>query len=120
MGYITEFELSLIGEPDNVSEFNATLIKKVEEDDDSHVDDVKELIDYGYVSGKLYDLEDWIVYVARENPDVLVILKGYGEDQDDMWEMRVKGEDYEKKYAIIPPFENKNLLLPKEIEQLNK
>ena len=112
MGYITQFELSLIGDPDKVSEFKTTLIKKVEEDDNAHVDDIEELIDNGYVAGKLYDLEDWLVYVARENHDVLVILKGDGEESGDMWEFRIKGINSEKLYAQIPPFTNPDLMVP--------
>ena len=112
MGYITDFKLELIGESDKVSEFKATLIKKVEEADDEYVDDVEVLLEYGTVYGKLYDLEDWIYYAAKENPDVLVILNGDGEGSDDVWELRIKGETSEKLYAQIPPFTNPELMVP--------
>lgn len=114
MAYITNFNLSLIGEPDKVSKFKTTLIKKVEKDDDLSVEDIEELLTNGYIQGKLYDLGDWLVYAAKKNPDVLVVLKGDGEESGDMWELRIKGLNFEKQYARIPPFTNINLVVPSD------
>lgn len=120
MGYETSFNLSLIGDDEDIKAFEKDLIQYTTDDDGEKDKNIIELLDSGYTDGKLYVLENQVETVARRHPKVLVILGGCGEDQDDIWEVRVKGTDYEKEYAVIPPFQNKNLLLPKELEQLNK
>ena len=70
--------------------------------------EVKELIGFGRVYGKCYDLESNIDELAPKFPHLLIILSGTGEDGED-WEARWRGNDKEVQYSIIPPFNNKNL-----------
>jgi hypothetical protein len=75
---------------------------------------LEELISTGGTYAKLYDIEDWINAVAPKFPDVLICLEGSGEEQDDMWESRWKGDKYEHQEAIIPPFTTPELILEEE------
>lgn len=107
MGYYTNYFLTLHGDQEEIKKFESDLYEESE-----HDSDIKELIETGGIYAKLYELEGYIDKVAPKHPDVLVVLEGDGEESDDLWEARWKGEEFEKQSFIIPPFENKNLAIP--------
>ena len=119
MGYITIFDLRLIGDKDKVQAFEQDLLEESKDGNDEVDSDVVELIECGYTSAKLYDLEEWIDEVAPRHPDVLVILNGDGEESDDLWECRWKGDKCERQDAIIPPFTTPELLTEEEKQNNN-
>ena len=114
MGYMTYFDLSIIGEEDKVESFKKDLLEESKSDDGKINSEVDALLEYGYRCAKLYDLENWIDAVAPRHPDVLVILNGDGEESGDLWEARWKGDKHERHEAIIPPFTTSELLTEKE------
>lgn len=107
MGYYTSFFLNLHGEQEEIKKFESDLYEESGRDTD-----IKELIETGTVYAKLYKLKDHINAVAPKHPGVLVVLERDGEESDDLWEARWKGNEFESQSAIIPPFENKNLAIP--------
>ena len=111
MGYYTSYSLQCYGPEDKIKAFEDDLLKRSEYN--GEVDgDLEQLVNDGYVNAKLYDLVGWIAEIAPKHPDVLVCLSGDGEESDDMWEERWKGDEEEFQKAIIPPFENNNLQIP--------
>lgn len=107
MGYMTDYSLALYGEPGAVmsTEMDVSAI-------DPQDNMFKELADYGFAGPmKWYDWESDMKRIARNHSDVLIILSGRGEDQDDIWEARFKGDAYEYHKAEIPQFTNKELLV---------
>ena len=114
MGYYTYFIISLHGEEEKVEAFKKDLLE-ISKGDDGEVDDaLDELLKYQCVEARLYNLEQWIDAVALKHPDVLIVLDGDGEESDDCWEARWKGDQKEIQRAIIPPFTNPALFLDKE------
>ena len=104
MGYYTSYSLQCYGPEDKIKAFEEGLLSISEDDSE-----VKELIEDGFVYAKLYDLDKWISAIAPGYPDVLICLSGDGEESDDLWEERWKGNDREIQRAAIPPFRNENL-----------
>lgn len=89
--------------------FKKDLLEESKGDDGTVDGDLEKLLNSGWEEAKLYDIEDWIDEVAPKHPDVLVILDGDGENSDDLWQTRWKGNNSERQEAKIPPFENENL-----------
>lgn len=113
MGYYTNYDLAVINKDDSKVKAFKEDLRKESSDADGNVDgDLEDLLNDGYIYAKLYDLEDLISKVAPRHPDVLIILEGDGEDSDDLWEARWKGDNYERHDAVIPPFTNPNLQFP--------
>lgn len=108
MGYITYFTLRMFG-PDEK-------IKKAENDIKALSSEgwLDELVDDGCSELKWYDWKTDIDNVAKANPDVLIILYGDGEDSDDLWQYRVKGDIKEYRSFYMPPFTTPELLLNEE------
>lgn len=108
MGYYTAYGINIVadkGYENEVEEFEKALLKYTDNDME-----VKELLKTGGCYAKLYDIESWITEVATNYPHVLICLGGDGEDSDDLWETRWKGQEIETQKATIPPFTNPNLL----------
>lgn len=105
MGYYTSFSLSLYGKPEDrvKAEIDLHMVSE-------HDQQVEELIKYGSVYAKLYELSAWVEEAAKRNPNVLFVLSGQGEEQDDLWEERYKGYVSERQEAIIPPFNHPELI----------
>ena len=78
------------------------------------VSDIKELLETDGVYAKLYDLTDRITEIAHKYPHLLICLQGDGEDNMDVWEQRWKGNDFEYNEAMVPPFDNPKLQIPKD------
>lgn len=106
MGYYTSYGLSLHGPAEECQKFEKDLL-----DQDPSDFELNELVKFGAVYAKLYDIEPMIDEIAKKHPSVLVILSGDGEDQDDIWETRWKGEEKETQQMVIPPFKNPKLFL---------
>ena len=109
MGYYTYYQIAFEGEEQKVEAFKKDLLEESKGDDGTVDDDLERLLKFGWGEAKLYDIEDWIDEVAPKHPDVLVILDGDGENSDDLWEIRWKGNNSERQDAKIPPFENEDL-----------
>ena len=114
MGYYTCFTIDYEGEEAD--------IKKVEEDFkalycEGYLD---ELIDTGTSERKWYEWEKDMRKVAKKNHNVLIILHGSGEESDDIWQARAKGNEYEFQSFCLPPFENANLLTEDEKTVINQ
>lgn len=106
MGYYTSYGLDIMPDKEydaDVEKFEKALVDAFDNDFE-----VKELVEFGGVYGKCYDLESNIDELAPKFPHLLIILSGTGEDGED-WEARWKGNDKEVQNSIIPPFNNKNL-----------
>ncbi len=110
MGYYTTFTLDLYGPQEDKDGFADALITR-----SNYHDDVKTLFRDGCVNAKLYYLDNWIDEVALKYPALLVVLHGCGEEQDDIWETRWRGEETETHIFAMPPFENEHLQVPEKI-----
>ena len=108
MGYYTAYGIHIVpdkGYEKEVDEFEKELLEYSDKDCE-----VEELVKTGGCYGKLYDINNWISELAPKYPHILICLGGDGEESDDLWEARWKGNDTETKNAVIPPFTNPNLL----------
>lgn len=119
MGYYTSYTLTMIGEEQAVKRAEDDLIEVSNYPDGSPDCEIKDLVNYGYVNAKLYEIRDYLEKVAEKNPDVLIVLDGDGEESDDLWEERWKGKEHEAQFSIIPPFTNPALLTETEKERQN-
>lgn len=97
MGYRTNYSLNWECDEDKTitvasdrysnADFLDTLLR------DEFLDDVK-----------WYEWESDMIALAKENPDVLFILDGDGEESGDIWEFRIKGNQSEFHRLEMPPF----------------
>lgn len=88
MGYYTEFKIELSGD--------------ITEDDFNN-----ELEEYGYgfydecMSAKWYSWEDNMKDISTKYPEVLFILSGQGEENEDMWKAYFKNGKSQIEKAVI-------------------
>ena len=115
MGYITCYDITLIGSENDKEAFKNDVIAEYDNDEN-----IKNFFKDGRIDGKYYDLEDDIEEIAEKYPDLLVILKGDGEEPDDIWEHRFKGREEERHQIEMPPFTNPNLQIPNKNQIKNK
>ena len=101
MGYYTSYDIVLKGSDEDKKNFEKAL-----RDISDNNTDVDELLSSSAVYAKLYDIDAWITKVARDFPNLLVILSGAGEEQDDLWQIRWRGSVWERHEAKIPPFDS--------------
>lgn len=113
MGYYTCFAIEFEGDEQEVNKAK---------DDFKHLYNgyLEELIDLGDAELKWYEWEKDMKKVAKENTNVLIILHGNGEESDDIWQARAKGDEYEFQSFCIPPFENPNLFTEDEKKVINQ
>lgn len=112
MGYYTSYSLDFYGKPEEVEKAKNDLLE-ISKDDDGEVDfELRQLIRHGGVNAKLYDIDEWIEGAAKDNPNVLIVLSGDGEESGDVWEERWKGELFELREPVMPPLKNKELETP--------
>lgn len=109
MGYYTCYNIAFEGDEKEIEAFKKNLLDLSKDDDGYVAPDLEELLNYSCCEAKLYDLTEWIDAVAPKYPNVLVFLDGDGEESDDNWEARWKGNLYERQNAIIPPFQTPEL-----------
>ena len=118
MGYYTDYGLSLLGSEEDQRNFEQDLLEQtkwVNHAGKKQIDpNIQELIETGCVYAKWYRCIEDISAIAVKYPNLLVILEGSGESQDDMWEYRWKGNLHEHQKAVIPPFKTPELLLDSE------
>lgn len=102
---------------DKVVDYSKTLA-----DDNSYDGNwcTSELVQKGYLEAKWYDFEDTFPAFAAKFPDVLFIVNGDGDDSDDLWEARFKGNEIERHYMSMPPFTNPVLLTESEKSNITK
>lgn len=112
MSYCTNYSLTAEGTPKAIKAFQEDLVES-----SKYKGDILDLISYGSIYGKYYDLADEVEAVASRHPNVLVILQGDGEDSGDIWELRCKGRETEQQVMTMPPFENPALLTKDEKQQ---
>lgn len=109
MGYYTSYSLDIEAEKGHEGDIERFENDLKKEYGDSL--DLTELIQFGGVYAKLYDINDSITVVSKKYPHLLVTLSGDGDDSWDKWEQRWKGEETEYVQAVITyPFTNKKLL----------
>lgn len=113
MGYYTAYDLWTFGDIEDTEKFDNDLLEISKDSNGEYDFEVKQLVEFGSVYAKLYDLEAWIRDVAERNPNVLVILTGNGEESFDVWEERYKGKLHERQEMIFPPFKTPELQIPK-------
>lgn len=106
MEYYTDFGLDIY--PDAGYEDEVKLFKKDILELSGDNDDIEILFESGSVYAKLYFLDNWIVETCSKHPHLLVRLTACGEDGAS-WEMRCKGDIFERRYPQIPPFKHKEL-----------
>lgn len=118
MGYYTQFNLSVIGDPGEEALFEEDLrAEALKYSKGEPWPELEELIKYGAAYAKLYHIDVWIETVAKKHPDLLIILEGDGESSMDIWEQRWKGDQMEFHKAAMPPFET--LKTPYELTKQN-
>lgn len=113
MGYYTYYELQVIGDEEKVEQVKN--FKPNEDGEFSSAYCVSSILDdcaEHYM--KWYDWEHDMRLLAKMFPDVLFILSGDGEETDDVWEFRIKGDVSEQHGLCIPPFAKPELLTEKE------
>ena len=108
MGYRTFINICMYGEPKDIEAVEKEMHKVL---GDELADEI--LNNEAYI--KWYYIEDDFFTFAKHNPNVLIIVAGYGDEQEDIWEARWKGEDYECQESSIPPFKNEKLQIPNPI-----
>lgn len=107
MGYYTYFSLSYHGSPEDEDalqnfepgkEFNSLeVIKSLIDEFDDH-------------DWKWYEWESDMKTLASKFPNVLFIFNGDGEESDDIWEFRIKGNICEYHQVEMPPFTTPELI----------
>ena len=119
MGYYTNFDLTMIPEPDEEREAEimkaiAAKIDNKDPNDISAYDAEWCLSD----SLKWYDHDDDMIEVSKQFPDITFILYGEGEDNDDIWKAYYRNGEMEVVTARIIFDEPKNPIFLdwKEIE----
>lgn len=119
MGYYTYFSLDIKGDPEEVEKVQNFHVP----DDDTEFSDpfyingiLDEARDHDY---KWYDWEKDMKKLARKFPNVLFILDGDGEESNDNWQFRIKGDICEHHYVELPPFTTPELLTEKEKQNNN-
>ena len=120
MGYYTSYCISFFGDPKDANRFGHALLDHTKRSDGSDDFEVKELLNTGNTYAKLYDIEQHITEVAKNFPNLLIILDGDGEDSMDSWQARWKGEIHETKNVVIPPFDNADLMTEYEKKNIKK
>ena len=112
MGYNTSYSLSVQADEGCLNQedrFYGALLERTRMTNGEFDPEFVELIDSGGCYGHLYDIEESIDQIAPNYPHLLIMLAGRGEDENDSWEKRWKGEHSEIQRSVIPPFENPNL-----------
>ena len=103
MGYYTYYTLSYYGSPEDEQ-----ALREFEPDKDEFSyppELIKQLIaDNGDNDWKWYDWREDMEKLAKKFPNITFVLSGDGEDSDDIWEWRGKGDKYEFHYMEMPPF----------------
>ena len=110
MGYLTYFHLKMEGSEGAIEKAKSDLLT-IDED-----------FDILWEEGELFKWYEWLddmTLIASRNPEVLFILDGDGEESDDLWQWRGKGNETEFHNWSIPPFENKNLFTEHEKQNNN-
>lgn len=109
MSYITHFTIYLHGNADY-----KTIFEEIEQQSDERV----EVQDNGNVAC-VYDTRwgnvlDDLSAVAQNHPEVIIEVYAEGEDRNDTWEARFKGDDVEtvEYYSVRPEF--KKIRLPED------
>ena len=105
MGYYTWITLSTYGEDAKIKQMEADA--KVYEDDlvSKFIEDQELEVKWAY-------FEDSLMKFMRRHPEVLFVVYGDGEESDDIWEARFKGEEFELHCLEMPPFTNPKLKIP--------
>lgn len=104
MGYYTNYSLDLYNCTDEECEqFGNELYEAT-----GHDSDAKELVNEGYLYDiKNFSMLDALIDISRNYPNMLIILGGDGEAQDDIWERRIKnGEVLEREMQMCPPIDD--------------
>lgn len=116
MGYYTYFSLSYHGSPEDED-----ALQNFEPGDEfAFPKGIKELIDDLQDSNwKWYGWEKDMKLLASKFPNILFILEGDGENSDDIWEFRIKGDISEFHCMEMPPFTTHELLTEKEKQNNN-
>lgn len=107
MGYNTSYSLSV--QADSGHELDEERFYDAILDRSGFDCEYQQLVENGVAYGHLYDIGSYIDAIAPNFPNLLIMLSGSGEENDDVWEYRWKGNDKEVQLAVIPPFENPNL-----------
>jgi len=116
MGYYTYFSLSYHGTPEDEEALQNFQPGK----EFAFPEGIKELIDESQdTDWKWYGWEEDMKKLCKLFPNILFILDGDGEDSDDMWEWRGKGDIYEYHWFTLPPFTTPELMLDNEKNQTN-
>lgn len=102
MGYYTRFDLEIKPEQTEAHELEiikAIMAKICDCSPEAIADDEAE---YCFDDSlKWYDHDEDMIEISKQFPDVLFILKGEGEDHDDMWRNYYHNGEYEETYAEI-------------------
>ena len=109
MGYYTYYSLTMIGEEKDIGK-----AKKDAKQDKNEC--LSCLLNEQFIEAKWYDFHTEFEAFAKKHPKVLFIVCGDGEEPEDLWEERFKGNQVEYHSVTMPPFTNPELLLPDEKE----
>lgn len=103
MGYYTYYTLAYYGSPEDEQALQD--FQPDQADFKFPVKLIKQLIaDNGDNDWKWYDWEEDMQTLARKFPNITFALHGDGEESDDIWEWRGRGDKYEYHRVEMPPF----------------
>lgn len=103
MGYYTYFTLSYYGSPEDEQDLQD--FQPDQEDFNLPAELIKQLIaDNGDNYWKWYDWEKDMQTLAKKFPNITFVLHGDGEESQDIWEWRGKGDKYEFHCMEMPEF----------------
>lgn len=120
MGYYTYFSLSMQGKEEDINKvISAAEALEDKDDNKDWKEGIRELVTFGGIDAKWYNFEEDFIPFAKQFPDVLFIVDGSGEEEMDIWQLRIKGDETEQHQVVMPPFTNPNLFTEHEKEILN-
>lgn len=111
MGYCTYYVLSLYGDDEATERCVEDFIREGTAMGFTP-DQMEDFVNEDVLETKSREVEELCKKVARMNPDVLIRLEGDGEESDDLWESRFKGNLYERQDFTMPPFTTPELQIP--------
>lgn len=102
MGYHSNFNICILREPtcSGTIPDGKQIFKEIEDKSGYRFDSLNNT-DADLSDASWYNAVDDIISVAKKHPDVILELTVYGEDRDDMWSMRFRGEEKETIKADI-------------------
>lgn len=115
MGYYTEFTIEEVTGPEEIVRQFVTEVASGIVKVESYGDELKRLLED---ESKWYDHEDDMKIISKSYPNIIITLRGVGEEQPDLWVKHFCNGQMQKSQAVItyPPVDpSKFNMIPDEI-----